>query len=104
MEGETRQGILMGVTERGVLVVEDDLDINQLVGAYVEEAGFRYLSAVDGGSVLELARAERPSLILLDLMLPDLNGFEVCRRLKDEPTTRDIPVVFVTALDQKKFR
>jgi len=94
----------MSDTRRTVLVVEDDRDINQLVGEYVEEAGFRYLSAADGRSVFEKARAGQPSLILLDLMLPDLNGFEVCRRLKEEPSTRDIPIVFLTALDQRKFR
>jgi DNA-binding response OmpR family regulator len=89
---------------RTVLVVEDDRDINQLVGEYVMEAGFRYLSSPDGMSVFEKARSGKPSLILLDLMLPDLNGFEVCRRLKEEPSTQGIPVVFLTALDQKKFR
>lgn len=87
-----------------VLVVEDDPEINELVGAYVEIAGFTYRPAADGNSALREARAKHPSLIVLDLMLPDTDGFEVCRRLKSEPETRDIPVLMLTALGGEEER
>lgn len=87
-----------------VLVVEDDQEINELVGAYVQIAGFDYHPAADAAQALRKARAEHPSLIVLDLMLPDADGFEVCRRLKSEPETRDIPVLMLTALEGEEER
>jgi DNA-binding response OmpR family regulator len=87
-----------------VLVVEDDQEINELVGAYVEIAGFDYLPAHDAASAVREAQKTHPSLIVLDLMLPDADGFEVCRRLKSEPETRDIPVLMLTALEGEEER
>jgi DNA-binding response OmpR family regulator len=87
-----------------VLVVEDDPEINELVGAYVEIAGFRYRRAIDGAGALREARAHHPALIVLDVMLPDLDGFEICRRLKSDRDTSDIPVVMLTALDREEHR
>ena len=84
-----------------VLVVEDDPDVNELVGAYAQIAGFGYCPALNGQSALEQARAMHPCLILLDIMLPDLDGFEVCRRLKSDVKTRSIPIVFLSALDRE---
>jgi DNA-binding response OmpR family regulator len=81
-----------------VLVVEDDHDINELVGAYVQIAGFEYRSALDGTTALREARSRLPSAVILDLMLPDIDGFEVCRQLKAERTTRDVPIIMLTAL------
>lgn len=81
-----------------VLVVEDDQEINELVGAYVQIAGYDYRPALDGAEALRQVREAHPSLIVLDLMLPDTDGFEVCRRLKSEPETRDIPILMLTAL------
>lgn len=87
-----------------VLVVEDDPEVNELVGAYAQIAGFGYRSARDGESALREAARQHPSLILLDIMLPDLDGFEVCRRLKSEKDTCGIPVVMLTALDRDEYR
>ncbi|HEV8605747.1 MAG TPA: response regulator [Tepidisphaeraceae bacterium] len=89
-------------THRDVLVVEDDREINELVGAYVQIAGFEYRSALDGASALAEARERQPSLIVLDLMLPDTDGFEVCRRLKQEKHTSAIPIVMLTALSDEE--
>ena len=89
---------------RSVLVVEDDPEINELVGAYVQIAGFAYHGAADGAECLRAARDTHPSLIVLDLMLPDTDGFEVCRRLKSAPETRDIPVLMLTALEGEEER
>ena len=87
-----------------VLVVEDDPDLNQLVGAYAEISGFRYRSAADGTSALREVHQSLPSVILLDLMLPDIDGFEVCRRLKSEAATAGVPVIFLTAMDRAESR
>jgi len=87
---------------RDVLVVEDDREINELVGAYVQIAGFEYRSALNGQTALAEARERHPSLIVLDLMLPDTDGFEVCRRLKSEQDTKEIPIVMLTALSDEE--
>ena len=64
---------------RSVLVVEDDPEINELVGAYVQIAGFEYESALNGTQAVEKARSVHPALIVLDVMLPDFDGFEVAQ-------------------------
>jgi DNA-binding response OmpR family regulator len=74
------------------------------VGAYVQIAGFEYRSALDGASALAEAREKQPSLIVLDLMLPDTDGFEVCRRLKSQEQTREIPIVMLTALSDEEHQ
>ena len=89
---------------KDVLVVEDDREINELVGAYVQIAGFEYRSALDGASALAEARQRRPSLIVLDLMLPDTDGFEICRQLKSENATAHIPIVMLTALSDEEHQ
>ena len=89
---------------RSVLVVEDDPEINELVGAYVQIAGFEYESALNGTQAVEKARSVHPALIVLDVMLPDFDGFEVARRLKGESPTREIPIVMLTALDREEYR
>jgi DNA-binding response OmpR family regulator len=83
---------------RSVLVVEDDREINELVGAYAQIAGFEYRPALDGTSALREAHARLPAAVVLDLMLPDIDGFEVCKQLKNEPDTRLVPVIMLTAL------
>ena|SRR5689334_3000905 len=83
---------------RSVLVVEDDREINELVGAYAEIAGFEYRAALDGSTALREAHERVPSAVVLDLMLPDIDGFEVCTRLKREDDTRGVPVIILTAM------
>jgi two-component system phosphate regulon response regulator PhoB len=80
-----------------ILVVEDEEDILELVRYNLTREGHEVLTAMTGEEGLERARTEKPALILLDLMLPGLDGREVCRRLKQDPDTRHIPVVMVTA-------
>jgi DNA-binding response OmpR family regulator len=87
-----------------ILVVEDDHDINALVGAYVEMAGFEYRSALDGTTALREARTRPPAAVILDLMLPDIDGFEVCRQLKADQETRKVPVIMLTALSGETDR
>jgi DNA-binding response OmpR family regulator len=89
---------------QSVLVVEDERELNALVGAYVELCGYQYRAALNGATALQEAQARTPALVLLDLMLPDFDGFEVCARLKAAPETREIPIVMLTALCGDKNR
>lgn len=101
------EGGATGEPKGEVLVVEDDREINELVGAYAQIAGFGYRSALNGADALSAVRQRRPALIVLDLMLPDLDGFEVCRRVRAEAqaTGKPIPVIIIlTALDGAKSR
>lgn len=80
-----------------VLLVEDEPDILGMVQYNLEHAGFNVLTAEDGETGLELARAEMPGLVILDLMLPGMDGLDVCKSLKREASTKDIPVLMLTA-------
>src|SRR5947209_2542185 len=79
-----------------VLVVEDDPEINELIGAYVELAGFACRRVGRGDEALQAAGERAPLLIVLDVMLPDLDGFEICRRLRAERPTARVPIVMLT--------
>lgn len=80
-----------------ILIVDDDIDTLQLVGTMLERQGFTIVAANNGVKALDLAKNETPDLILLDVMMPGMDGYEVCRRLKADPDTVDIPVMFLTA-------
>jgi DNA-binding response OmpR family regulator len=80
-----------------VLVVEDEPDVAELLRYNLVREGYDVVLAPNGADALRHARESRPDLVLLDLMIPQLNGWEVCRRLKQEPATRAIPVIIVTA-------
>src|SRR5260221_4821475 len=87
------------------ILVVDDVEVNvKLLGPKLASEYFDVLSAADGASALRLCRAELPDLVLLDVMMPEMDGFEVCRRLKADPTTAHIPVVMVTALSDAADR
>ena len=84
-----------------VLVVDDNDQNRELLEAYVQDIPLvTVVSAVDGTDALEAVTSEHPDLILLDIMMPKMSGFEVCRRLKSDPATKDIPVIMVTALNE----
>jgi two-component system phosphate regulon response regulator PhoB len=80
-----------------ILVIEDEVDLRELLQYNLKAAGYDVITAIDGAAGLELARAQRPDLVLLDLMLPDTSGLDLCRLLKSHADTRDIQVVMVTA-------
>lgn len=87
------------------ILVVDDIETNRrLLEARLTAEYFDVLMAEDGPSCLDLARSQKPDVILLDVMMPRMDGFETCRRLKADPATRHIPVVMVTALDQRSDR
>jgi two-component system OmpR family response regulator len=79
-----------------ILVVDDEKRIVEIVKAYLERNGYEVATAYDGKSALELARKERPGLIILDLMLPEMSGWDVCRALRKES---DVPIIMLTARD-----
>jgi phosphate regulon transcriptional regulator PhoB len=80
-----------------VLVVEDEPDIRNLVVHHLTRDGFRCRTAASGPEALARIRATAPDLVVLDLMLPELNGLEVCRRLRADPTTAAVPIIMLTA-------
>ncbi len=80
-----------------ILVVDDERDINELVQYNLEKEGFNVVQAFDGTEAFKAAKDELPSLIVLDLMLPEMDGLEVCRLLKQESKTRNIPIIMLTA-------
>ena len=79
-----------------ILYIEDDPDLATMLPLYLRAKGYQVLVAMSGTDGLRIALAEAPDLILLDVMLPDIDGHEVFRRLKDNPATRDILVMFLT--------
>ena len=85
-----------------VLVCDDELYILESVTYVVRQEGYTVLSASDGEEALRLARAELPALMLLDIMMPKRNGFEVCAELKSDPATRGIYVILLTAMGQER--
>ena len=85
-----------------ILLVDDESSIIKMVGKRLEVEGYEVLVAMDGQEALAKARAEDPDLIILDLMLPKLNGYEVCRLLKFDQKFQHIPVIMFTAKAQEK--
>lgn len=80
-----------------VLVIEDEPDIRKLIRVTLEAEGFSTIEAGDGDLGLALARRDRPAAVILDLMLPGISGFDVCRRLRAEKETASIPIIMLTA-------
>jgi CheY-like chemotaxis protein len=85
---------------RRVLLAEDDRFLRRAAESRLRQNGFTVLPAVDGEEALKVARAERPDLILLDLIMPKLQGFEVLKALKQDPATAPIPVIVLSNLGQ----
>lgn len=83
-----------------ILVVDDDHQNVELIQACLEDVECETISAGNGAEALDMVSKTRPDLVLLDVMMPKMSGFEVCRRLKSNPDTSDIPVIMVTALNE----
>ena len=83
-----------------VLIADDNPQGVELLEAYLGERDYDVATAADGDATLQKVRDWKPDLILLDIMMPKVSGFEVCRRLRADPATRDIAVLMITALDQ----
>jgi len=87
-----------------ILIIEDELDIARLVEFQLKQSGFPVVTASDGISGLEQAKKMHPTLIILDLMLPDIDGKDICRALKGNPTTQKIPILMLTAKGEELDR
>ncbi|MBS4099519.1 MAG: response regulator [Sulfuricella sp.] len=87
-----------------ILIVDDDARNVKLLEAMLLADGYATLSAASGEESLRVAAAELPGLILMDVMMPGMNGFETTEKLKSNPTTLDIPVIMVTSLDDRESR
>jgi len=83
--------------KKAILIVEDDDDIRELVSHSLSREGFRVSEASAGAEALDSAKSDTPDLIILDLMLPDIDGLEVCRRLKADVSSKTIPIIMLTA-------
>lgn len=91
-----------GSGEKSILVIEDDAGFSRILQDMIRERGFAVFAAADGESGVALAERHQPSAIVLDVMLPGLDGWGVMRRLKDNPRTRHIPVHFITCLEDRQ--
>lgn len=80
-----------------VLIVDDNADAREMYAIYLEHAGFRAAQAADGVTAIDLARGQRPDVILMDATMPRLDGWEAARRLKSDADTRNIPLIMLTA-------
>lgn len=87
-----------------VLIVEDEKDIAQLLRYNLQKAGYRTVVACDGDQALSVARCGKPDLVLLDIMLPERDGWEVCRRLRASEQAAATPIIMITALDAEESR
>ena len=83
-----------------ILIIDDDIDTLKLVGIMLERKGFRILASTTGEKGLKLANKEYPDLVLLDVMIPDINGYEIARSLRSDPATENTPIIMFTARSQ----
>jgi len=88
---------MASASTKKILIVEDERDILQLVKLYLEKEGYRTLTAANGKDGLATALSDHPDLVVLDLMLPEMDGLEVCKRLRAEPKTAALPILMLTA-------
>jgi DNA-binding response OmpR family regulator len=85
-----------------ILVAEDERDIRELIGFTLRFAGFEVVLVNNGAEAIKQATKEQPNLILLDVRMPKMSGYEACRHLKDDPSTSGIPIVFLSAKGQER--
>jgi two-component system, OmpR family, alkaline phosphatase synthesis response regulator PhoP len=97
----SRQPTGLAMAKERILVVDDEEDLLELVGYALTKDGYRVLRAASGEEALATAKKELPDLIVLDLLLPTVDGLEVCQRLKLEPRTRQTPIIMLTAKSEE---
>lgn len=92
------------MSQKKILIVDDELDLVVVVRYRLESEGFVVIAANDGETAIEKVKSESPDLILLDVMMPGIDGYEVCKRLKSDDKYKDIPIIMLTAKVQKLDR
>ena len=94
----------MSETQQHILVVEDDIDTSEMLSAYFEAQGYEVATAAWGEDALRLAQETPPDLIVLDIRLPDIDGYQVCRRLRGQRRTEQVPIIFLTERRERTDR
>ncbi|MFA5039373.1 MAG: response regulator [Candidatus Omnitrophota bacterium] len=92
----------MAEDKRTILIIDDEVGLRNLLKFRLVSFGYDVLVAEDGYAGIELAKSMKPDLIILDIMMPYFNGIEVCKKLKSDYTTKEIPIVFLSVLAQKE--
>lgn len=87
----------MSAKKKTILFIEDEPDQIMMISLRLKKSGYVVIAATDGAEGLKKAVREKPDLILVDILMPGMDGFEVCRRLREDPTTKDIPIIATTA-------
>ncbi|MBM3333928.1 response regulator [Candidatus Sumerlaeota bacterium] len=85
------------MTKKRILVADDEEDVKEIIARILETQGYAVVTAYDGLDAVEKIRSEKPDLVLLDIMMPVLDGYEVCKRIQQDEQTANIPVVFLSA-------
>ena len=93
-----------GIAVEKILIVDDDIDFCEATKLVLESKAYKISLAYDGKEGLKKVRSERPDLVILDVMMPGMNGYDVCVVMKADPELSMIPVILLTAVDQKMFR
>src|ERR1700733_3900267 len=89
------------MAKKKILVIEDDRDISELISYNLEREGYEIACLYDGSQAIDFVHKRKPELIILDLMLPEVDGIEICRTLKSDPNTKHIPIVMLTAKSEE---
>jgi CheY-like chemotaxis protein len=89
------------MTKKRLLIIEDDIDVSEMLTAYFQSQGYEVFHAEEGAGGIALSRSKFPNLILLDVMLPDMDGFDVCKALRTTTLTKYIPITFLTQRDAR---
>jgi len=87
-----------------ILIIEDEAELVKLIELRLKASNFEVISALDGEEGLKKAQSENPDLILLDIVMPKIDGYMVCRHLKDDPKTQRIPIIIITASGGKNLQ
>jgi len=99
---QDKQIIAKGIKMAKVLIIDDEIDLVETMTFRLESAGYEVINAFDGLEGLDKARAENPDIILLDVMMPKMDGYHVCRMLKFDEKYRHIPIIMLTARGQEQ--
>jgi two-component system alkaline phosphatase synthesis response regulator PhoP len=81
-----------------ILIVDDEQDIVELISYNLEKEGFKTVKAYDGDAAFRLVKTQKPDLVILDLMLPQMNGLDVCRAIRRNPETASLPIIMLTSI------
>ncbi|MFA5157362.1 MAG: response regulator transcription factor [Candidatus Omnitrophota bacterium] len=88
------------ITKKKILIVDDEKELVRLISFHMGIAGYAVVAAYDGIEALEVCKRHKPDLVVLDVLLPRIDGWEVCRRLRNDPKTRNIPIIMLSALSE----